>query len=67
MEPTTRAKGLTRKCATCGHLEASHVPTCKNGCGCWYAPPSECPLGIKAHNDPRGHTCGCVPGQLTLT
>ena len=23
-------------------------------------------MGIEKHNGPKGHTCGCVPGQIDL-
>jgi hypothetical protein len=54
------------KCVTCGHVERSHDPVCKNGCGCHFRAPSQCPLGNAKHNGSKGHTCNCVPGQIDL-
>ena len=53
-------------CLTCQHVERSHDEgRCASHCD-FFVAPSTCPLGIAAHNKPKGHDCDCVPGQLVL-
>lgn len=54
------------KCATCGHVDRSHAPKCKT-CQCErFLGLTLCPLGIPTHGGGKGHTCNCVPGQITI-
>lgn len=53
-------------CVTCRHVRRSHDEG-KCGAHCpGFTAPTTCPLDIKSHNAPRGHTCACVPGQLAM-
>lgn len=58
--------GNSTKCARCGHVDRSHPDRCKS-CSCpEFVAPSTCPLGVALHNGHKGHTCNCVPGQMTI-